>query len=415
VVSQATLETIRWEVDAAGVALLTFDRPETRNALSLQMVREVHAALQDLSLRGDVKCLIFTGAGGKAFISGADIAELRDRGRQDALARINTGLFRAVEQFPAPTIAAVRGFALGGGCELCLACDLRVAGEGSRFGQPEVGLGILPGAGATYRLPRLVGLGAARELIFTGRIIDAKEALSIGLVNRVVKDDEVLDAARALAAEIGKNSALAVRLAKQSLALSQELSTDGAMALEATAQAVLFEDEEKRRRMTEFLEKKGGKPTPRTVAMVGLELAGLVDAATKLGYEELRALPDEDQVADVSTLVPGRKGRAVKLSALLARARPGRGAAHVAVRSADGSFEATQPLDAVREALVVYALADGPLPKEQGGPFRLLIPGCPDPCANVKDVAKVELRAAPGANTCPHSPDEHAKMKVKGP
>ncbi len=410
------LETIRWEVDAAGVALLTFDRPDTRNALSLAMVREVHQALQDLALRGDVKCLIFTGAGGKAFISGADIAELRDRGRQDALARINTGLFRAVEQFPAPTIAAVRGFALGGGCELCLACDLRVAGEGSKFGQPEVGLGILPGAGATYRLPRLVGLGMARELIFTGRIIDAKEALAIGLVNRVVPDEQVLDAARALAAEIGKNSALAVRLAKQSLALSQELSTDGAMALEATAQAVLFEDEEKRRRMTEFLEKRsGGKPAPRTVATVGLELCGLVDSPLRMGYEELRALPDEDQVADVSTLVPGRKGRAVKLAALLGKARPGRGAAHVAVRSADGSFEATQPLDAMAEAVVVYALADKPLPKEQGGSFRLLIPGCPDPCANVKDVAKVELRAAPGTNSCPHSPDEHAKMKVKTP
>jgi enoyl-CoA hydratase len=404
------LETIRWEVDAQGVALLTFDRPDTRNALSLAMVREVHAALQDLALRGDVKCLIFTGAGGKAFISGADIAELRDRGRQDALARINTGLFRAVEQFPFPTIAAVRGFALGGGCELCLACDLRVAGEGSKFGQPEVGLGILPGAGATYRLPRLVGLGMARELIFTGRIIDAKEAHAIGLVNRVVKDDEVLDAARALAAEIGKNSALAVRLAKQSLALSQELSTDGAMALEATAQAVLFEDEEKRRRMTEFLEKRsGGKPAPRAV----LELSGLVDEPLKLGYEELRALPDEDQVADVSTLVPGRKGRAVKLAALLGKARAGRGAAHVAVRSADGSFEATQPLDGMGEAVVVYALADKPLPKEQGGSFRLLIPGCPDPCANVKDVAKVELRAAPGTNSCPHSADEHAKMKTK--
>lgn len=402
-------ETIRLEVDAGGVALLTFDRPETRNALSLTMVREVHRALEDLSLRGDVRCLIFTGAGGKAFVSGADIAELRDRGRLDALARINTGLFRAVEQFPAPTIAAVRGVALGGGCELCLACDLRVAGAGARFGQPEVGLGILPGAGATYRLPRLIGLGAARELIFTGRIIDAKEALALGLVNRVVEDDAVLDAARALAAEVGKNSALAVRLAKQSLALAFETSTDAAQALEATAQAVLFEDEEKRRRMTAFLDKRAGKETPRPVVAVG----GLVEGEVAFGYEDLRALPDEDQVADVGALVPGRKGRAARLAALLRRARPRREVAHVAVRSADGRFEATQPLEAVADALVVYALGDRPLPADQGGPFRLLIPGCQDPCANVKQVAALELRAAPGANTCPHSPEEHARLRAK--
>ncbi|WP_457653084.1 enoyl-CoA hydratase/isomerase family protein [Rhodocaloribacter sp.] len=247
------------DVDEQGIAVCTFNRPEVRNALNVDMVRDVRRVLEDLSVRDDVRVLIFTGAGGRAFVSGADIAELRERGRADALRRINNGLFREIEQFPAPTIAAVRGWALGGGCELAMACDLRVAGEGAKFGQPEVALGIIPGAGATYRMPRLVGLGTARELIFTGRIIDASEALSIGLVNRVVPDDEVMDAARDLAARIAKNSAVAVRFAKMALNASDEMSTDAGLALETTIQAVLFEDEEKYRRMTAFLEKKKAK------------------------------------------------------------------------------------------------------------------------------------------------------------
>ncbi|WP_456429919.1 enoyl-CoA hydratase/isomerase family protein [Rhodocaloribacter sp.] len=257
--STPSFSTVLLDVDEQGIAVCTFNRPEVRNALNLDMVRDVRRVLEDLSVRDDVRVLIFTGAGGRAFVSGADIAELRERGRADALRRINNSLFREIEQFPAPTIAAVRGWALGGGCELAMACDLRVAGAGARFGQPEVALGIIPGAGATYRLPRLVGLGTARELIFTGRIIDASEALSIGLVNRVVPDDEVMDAARELAARIAKNSAVAVRFAKTALNVSDEMSTDAGLALETTIQAVLFEDEEKYRRMTAFLEKKQAK------------------------------------------------------------------------------------------------------------------------------------------------------------
>ncbi len=251
--------TILLEVDEQGIALCTFNRPEVRNALNETMVGEVRRMLDALAARDDVRALIFTGAGGEAFVSGADIAELRERGRAEALRRINNGLFREIEQFPAPTIAAIRGWALGGGCELAMACDLRVAGEGARLGQPEVRLGIIPGAGATYRLPRLVGPGKARELIFTGRLVDASEALSIGLVNRVVPDDEVVEAARTLAAEIARNSPLAVRFAKTALNASAEMSTDAALALETTLQAVLFEDEEKYRRMTAFLERKKAK------------------------------------------------------------------------------------------------------------------------------------------------------------
>ncbi|QXD17151.1 enoyl-CoA hydratase/isomerase family protein [Rhodocaloribacter litoris] len=257
--SSFSLTTLLLEVDEQGIALCTFNRPEVRNALNETMVGEVRRVLDALAARDDVRALIFTGAGGEAFVSGADIAELRERGRTEALRRINNSLFRAIEQFPAPTIAAIRGWALGGGCELAMACDLRVAGEGARLGQPEVRLGIIPGAGATYRLPRLVGPGKARELIFTGRLVDAPEALSIGLVNRVVPDDEVVEAARTLAAEIARNSPLAVRFAKTALNAAAEMSTDAALALETTLQAVLFEDEEKYRRMTAFLERKKSK------------------------------------------------------------------------------------------------------------------------------------------------------------
>ncbi len=253
--------TILLDRPAPHVARITFHRPEVRNALNRTMVDDIHAALDVLELEADLQCLIFTGSE-RSFVSGADISELRDRTHGDALLRINTGLFRRIETFPSPTVAAVRGYALGGGCELAMACDLRIAGEGARFGQPEVGLGILPGAGGTYRLVRLVGLGRARELVFTGRIIDANEALEIQLVNRLVPDDGVLDAATELALEIGANSVLAVRFSKLSLNAAHELSSDAAMLMESTAQAVLFETDDKVARMTAFLERKKNR-TPR--------------------------------------------------------------------------------------------------------------------------------------------------------
>jgi enoyl-CoA hydratase/carnithine racemase len=253
-----TYKTIRVAQDG-GIATCTLARPEVKNALNLAMVDELHAMLRELSSQDDsVRALIITG-GDEVFASGADIAELRERRRADALRKINGALFRELEQFPTPTIAAIRGWALGGGCELALACDLRVAGESAKLGQPEVGLGILPGAGATYRLPRIVGQAWARELVFTGRIIDAQTALAIGLVNRVVADAEVPKAAQSLAQEIAKQSAIAVRLAKQAMSLSLWPSTDAGLAFESTAQAVLFEDADKDARMTAFLEKRKKK------------------------------------------------------------------------------------------------------------------------------------------------------------
>ncbi len=260
----ATFQEISVEVREGGIAVIAFNRADKRNAMGLAMVGEVYAALNALAARDDVRVLIFTGArdpasGKMFFVAGADIAEMRERTSEDALRRINGGLFRAIEQFHAPTIAAIEGYALGGGCELAMACDLRVAGASARFGQPEVGLGILPGAGATYRLPRLVGIGRARELIFTGKLIDAAEAYRIGLVNRVVDDGAALDAAFVLAGEIAANAALAVRMAKTAVNLGYENSTDGAMALESTMQAVLLGGPARRARMTAFLEKKAKK------------------------------------------------------------------------------------------------------------------------------------------------------------
>ena len=236
-------------------ALLTLNAPERRNAIDLVMVREVHRALEELATDAELSALVLTGAGDKAFAAGADIAQLKERKALDALASINSALFRRVEEFPLPVIAAIRGYALGGGCELALACDLRVAGRSAKLGQPEVGLGILPAAGGLYRLPRYVGLGRAKELVYTGRILDAEEALRIGLVERVVDDARVVDEALALAEQIGKNGHLAVRLAKAAMNALNRQSEPFAQTLESALQAVLFDSDDKHRRMQAFLDR----------------------------------------------------------------------------------------------------------------------------------------------------------------
>ena len=246
---------VRVEVDGR-IGVVTIDRPEARNAIDKQTTKELDAALEDLAARDDAQVLILTGGGEKAFVSGADIAELKARRRGDALRGINASLFRKLEDFPRPTIAAIRGYALGGGCEIAMACDLRVAGESAKLGQPEAGLGILAAAGGTYRLPRLVGVARAKELLFTGAILDAKEALAIGLVNRVVPDAGVLDESKKLAARILEQSPLAVRIAKLAVNAWARGGMDAWRTVEDLSQAVLFEDEEKERRMAAFLERK---------------------------------------------------------------------------------------------------------------------------------------------------------------
>jgi enoyl-CoA hydratase len=251
-------ETILLErvaVDGGIVALVTLNRPEVRNAINLEMIQDLGAMLDVVGADPEVRAIVLTGAGDKAFAAGADIAELKERGTEDALRRINAALFRRLEEQPIPAIAAVRGFALGGGCELAMACDLRVASDDAKFGQPEVGLGIIAGAGAIQRLPRLVGMGRAKELLFTGRVIDAAEAERIGLVNRVVPGAEVLETAMALARSIAQQGALAVRMTK--MAVNVAARPNPAFELvDVLGQAVLFESPEKHERMQAFLDKK---------------------------------------------------------------------------------------------------------------------------------------------------------------
>lgn len=238
---------------ADGVGHLELNRPEVRNAINRELIDALHATLDSWAERDDLRAVVLSGAGGKAFAGGADIAELKERTHREAFFGINQRLFQKVEDFPRPVIAAIDGYALGGGLELALSCDLRVASKTAKVGMPEVSLGIFPGAGGTWRLPRVVGFGHAKELIFTGRILDAEEAFSYGLFERLV-DTDALSIAKDIALQIAKNSPLAVQVAKVSLnALARQHNAE---PVERLAQALLFDSAEKRERMTAFLEKK---------------------------------------------------------------------------------------------------------------------------------------------------------------
>jgi enoyl-CoA hydratase len=238
------------------IATLTVSRPEVRNALDRQTVAELGGHFDSLRTRDDVGAVIVTGAGEQVFVAGADIRQLRERRRGDALQAINSSLFAAIERFEKPTIAAINGHAMGGGCELALACDLRIAAEHARLGQPEVGLGIIPAAGATQRLPRLIGLGRAKQLVLTGDTIDAHTALAWGLVSAVTPTAELLSAARAMARRILERGPLAVRLAKLAINASARVDLDSGLLLETLAQAICFDSEDKVEGTTAFLEKR---------------------------------------------------------------------------------------------------------------------------------------------------------------
>ncbi len=243
------------------IATLTINRPEVRNALDRATVGELTAALADLGPRSDVGAVIITGAGDQVFVAGADIRQMRDRRRDDGLLAINSSVFAAVERFPKPTIAAINGHAMGGGCELAIACDMRVASDHAKFGQPEVGLGIIPAAGATQRLPRLIGLGRAQQMVLTGDPIDAKTALDWGLVTAVVPAAGLMAAARALASRVLARGPLAIRLAKLALNASSRVDLDSGLLIETLAQAICFESEDKQEGTTAFLEKRAPKFT----------------------------------------------------------------------------------------------------------------------------------------------------------
>ena len=239
------------------VATMTIDRQEKLNALDPQVVEEIGQALLDLEAEGP-RAIVVTGAGERAFIAGADIGAMSVMSPLEAkrFSEIGHAAMALLDRSPIPTIAAVNGFALGGGCEVALACDVRIAAENAAFGFPEVGLGILPGMGGTQRLPRLIGPALAKELIFTGRRISAEEAREIGLVNRVVAEGEALDVARELAAEISANGPLAVRHAKAAANRSLDVDLVSGLEYEADQFALLFATEDAREGMTAFSEKR---------------------------------------------------------------------------------------------------------------------------------------------------------------
>jgi enoyl-CoA hydratase len=239
------------------IATITVDRPDKLNALNDALMRELGLAIDEARERSDVGGVLLTGAG-RAFVAGADIAELAGQSAAEGKARAERGqrVFRKFEQSPKPTLAAVNGFALGGGCELAMACHVRLASESARFGQPEVKLGIVPGYGATQRLPRLVGKGRALELLLTGEMIDAAEAHRIGLVNRVVPAAELLDAARTMLAGILAQGPLAVAHCIEAVDRGYDLPLDDAMALEASYFGLLSASNDKAEGMRAFLEKR---------------------------------------------------------------------------------------------------------------------------------------------------------------
>ncbi|MEF3120208.1 enoyl-CoA hydratase/isomerase family protein [Kocuria flava] len=238
------------------VAVVTVDRPEVRNALNTAVLDGLEAALDECERRTDVRAVVLTGAGEKAFVAGADISQLVGYTLRDGLRARMQRLWDRIEDLELPTIAAVNGFALGGGTELAMACDIRIAAGGARFGLPEATLGIIPGAGGTQRLSRLVGLGRAQELILTGRLVDAEEALRIGLVTSVVPGPELLDAALGTAATILAKGPLAVRMAKLVVRHGAETDQRTGLLLERLAQSLLYAADEKAEGAAAFLEKR---------------------------------------------------------------------------------------------------------------------------------------------------------------
>ena len=256
----STYQTLTLEREGA-VALLTLNRPKALNALNSQLLRELSAALDTLAAPGQaapVRALILTGAGEKAFVAGADIAEMAPLGAYagKAFAELGQTAFAKLEALPCATIAAINGFALGGGLELAMACDLLYAADTAKLGQPEVGLGVTPGFGGTQRLTRLVGKGRAKELIFTGDRISAQKAREIGLVLEVLPKEQLLAHCKAVAAKIAEKGPLAVAASKRLIERGADLPLAAANDSEAQAFGLIFDTDDRREGMKAFLEKR---------------------------------------------------------------------------------------------------------------------------------------------------------------
>lgn len=249
------MSVILAERPAEGVLLLRINRPEARNALNLEVRKALVAELDAAASDPQIRAAVITG-NEKAFAAGADLREMRDLGPIEAMQRGTHKLWDEIAAFPKPLIAAVNGFALGGGCELALHCDIIIAGEGAKLGQPEVKVGILPGGSGTQRLVRAVGKYKAMMMILTGEIIGAREASEMGLVSRVVADDEVVNHAIEMAGNIAKLAPLAVELAKEAVLAGQDASLATGLSLERKALWLTFATEDKREGMSAFLEKR---------------------------------------------------------------------------------------------------------------------------------------------------------------
>ncbi len=250
------MEYIRLE-KKDGIEVLTIDRPGAFNALNMGVLEELDKALEEVEQDAETACVIITGAGEKAFVAGADIAEMRDMTPQEAyyFGEYGSTVFDKIEKLGVPVIAAVNGYALGGGMELAMACDIRLASENAVFAQPEVSLGITPGFGGTQRLPRCVGEGRTKELLFTGRNIKADEALAIGLVQAVIPKETLADEALKLAKKICLNARAAVALCKKAVSKGMNMPLEEGLKEEHELFSACFSDSEQKTRMTDFLRK----------------------------------------------------------------------------------------------------------------------------------------------------------------
>lgn len=239
------------------IAILSINRPKAMNALNNETLLEIKSAIEEIKADPSVDVVIITGAG-KAFVAGADISFMQNltaiEGR--AFGALGQEVFRMIEAIEKPVIAAVNGFALGGGCELAMCCDFRIASTSAKFGQPEVGLGITPGFGGTQRLPRLVGTGMAKQLLYTADIIDAVEALRIGLVNSVIEPEELMEYVKKIAKRIASKAPVAVRLCKVAAGEGMQVDIDRSMTIEADVFGLCFATTDQKEGMTAFVEKR---------------------------------------------------------------------------------------------------------------------------------------------------------------
>ncbi len=253
------MEFILYEQKGA-VGIITISREKALNALNSTVLEELDQTLDAVDLN-EVRCLILTGAGQKSFVAGADIGEMSTltKAEGEAFGKKGNDVFRKLETFPIPVIAAINGFALGGGCEISMSCDIRICSDNAIFGQPEVGLGITPGFGGTQRLARIAGVGMAKQMIYTARNIKADEAYRIGLVNAVYTQEELLPAAEKMAAGIAKNAPIAVRNSKKAINDGLQVDMDAAIVIEEKQFGDCFETSDQRYGMEFFLDKNKEK------------------------------------------------------------------------------------------------------------------------------------------------------------